>query len=221
MGIGMDISDQQTAKEKINQLIAGQAFLYQTSFGFTDLPKDDDIFDTIGSGVKEILPDATVVVNGYDFYSTEVDALTRCCLGDRERELFSQIIGRDIVGMSLKAPYAPGIYHLLQNLLGGKIVKVPGDLYFMLQEQIPRDSCQRIEEALNIGDMYAIGLASQKVIFGNVIIFLRKGDILENHETIEIFIKQATLALKCRFMEEGTKIPPSLAGIIDHIPPSI
>jgi hypothetical protein len=87
--------------------------------------------------------------------------------------------------------------------LGGKIIKVPGNLYVMMMGQIPQDICEKIEKELNIGDMYILGFVSQNVILGNICLFLRKGEVLKHNELLEIYIRQATMGLRCRLAEEA------------------
>ena len=47
-----------------------------------------------------------------------------------------------------------------------------------MHRSVPETVCAKIEEALNIGDIYAIGLVSQGIILANVVIMLRKGEII-------------------------------------------
>ena len=70
---------------------------------------------------------------------------------------------------------------------------------------VPEGTCEKIEEALNIGDIYAIGLVSQGIILSNVVIMLRKGEIIEHEDLIEAYIRKA--GINCSpAMEDGTNI---------------
>ncbi len=77
----------------------------------------------------------------------------------------------------------------------GKIVRVPGNLFIATQKQVPEEVCAKIEETLNIGDIFIIGLVSQGIILANVVIMLQKGETLEHVDLIEAYIRQAANAL--------------------------
>jgi PAS domain S-box-containing protein len=207
---GRDISDRCETTEQINQYIADQYFLYRSSHAFANAADDAGIYDTIARGVREILPEAFVIVNTFE--PTLHSLTTRSCIGEKERDVFSRELGREIVGMSMEAPDSIELGHVNRNLMGGKLVKVPGNLYVMMLGLVPQAICQKIEEALNIGDMYVIGLVSRNVLYGNVLIFLRKGDVLQHEALIEIFIRQATMALKLRLAEQAPE-GRGIAGI--------
>lgn len=200
---GRDISDRREVAEKMNQHIADQWFLYRSSHVFASLPDNADIYDTIARGAKEILPDAVIAVNTVD--PTFRVLTTRCFLGEKEREVFSRLIGRDVIGMVMEAPDSVEKDHVIQNLLGGKLVKVPGNMSVMMMGMVPDATCQKIEDALNIGDMYVLGLVSQNVLFGNLAIMLRKGDVLKRNVALETFARQASMSLKLLLTEQALK----------------
>jgi PAS domain-containing protein len=218
LAVFRDVNDKQEALTKIDRLISGQARLYLTAFRLSNLPPDANIFDAIGAGLKELLPAAIIAINTFD--PETVNVTTRSFLGDREREVFSRYIGRDIVGFVIEYSDPVDEYHVIQNVLGGKLIKVPGDLHVMFLGQVSREICRKIEEDLDIGDMYVIAFVTQKAILGNAAIMLRKGDVILHPEVIEIFARQATLALKCRQLEEGKKMPlPLSEEYHTHLPP--
>ena len=81
------------------------------------------------------------------------------------------------------------------EVMSRSLVKVPGNLFITMHKSVPEAVCAKIEEALNIGDIYAIGLVSQGIILADVVIMLRKGEIIEHKELIEAYIRQASIAL--------------------------
>ncbi|OPY38762.1 MAG: PAS fold protein [Methanoregula sp. PtaU1.Bin051] len=197
--VGRDISDKQENTEKMNQHIADQWFLYRSSHIFTELPDNANIYDTIARGVREVLPESFVIVNSFD--PGYRSATIRSFHGEKEREVFSRFLGCEMIGFTLERPGAAGaeFEHVYRNLLGGKLVKVPGNLYVMVLGAMPYETCRKIEEALNIGDMYVIGLVSQNVLYGNVLIFLHKGEALRRTATLETFLRQASLGVRMRY----------------------
>jgi PAS domain S-box-containing protein len=208
LGVGRDITDTYQIEKKISRFITDQEFLYWHAWDLANLHADADIYTTIGKGIKEIIPDAIVSVNTFDsFVPAEITNLTiRCFLGEKERQVFSQVIGRDIVGWGMGCPYESARSHALSCLQTGKIFKVPGDLYVAMMWSIPQCDCEKIEKILNLGDTYVIGLVFRSMLFGNILMHLKKGDVLDRPMLIETYARQAMLALKCRLAEQGLNV---------------
>jgi PAS domain S-box-containing protein len=214
LGVGRDITDTYQIEKKINRFTTNQEFLYWHAWELANISADADIYTTIGKGIKEIIPDAIVSVNTFDsFVPAEITNLTfRCFLGEKERKIFSQFIGRDIVGWGMGCPYESARSHALSCLLTGKILKIPGNLYIAMMWSMPQSDCEKIEKMLNLGDTYVIGLVFRSMLFGNIVIHLKKGDVLDHPMLIETYVRQATLALKCRLAEQGLNVTET-AGV--------
>lgn len=199
-GVGRDVTEQREAHAAIRGYIADQAFLYRASAEFAGFPRDGNIYETIGRGVKDILPGAIVVVNSFD---VPQKATTRCFLGEYEHQVFSKYLGYDIVGTMFEASDDLNRYQVVENLMGGRIFKAIGDLHVMMMGAVPKSTCDSIQAELNIGDMYGIGLVAKDTLLGNVILFLQKGTVLQRQELIETYIRIASVGLKCRRAEEA------------------
>ena len=65
---------------------------------FIELSPDVDIYDAIGSGLEELLPDSAIAVCSYDSGS---DALTRAVFGEKERNCVARYFGKDFLGFLL------------------------------------------------------------------------------------------------------------------------
>ena len=191
--VGRDITDEKIAEDKIRQYIADIEYLSQKSFEFLELPLDANIYETICHGVKEIVPSAIIVINSIDPITNL--ATTECILGDKEREIFSILIGKEVIGMIVKLPEPFELQKERIAVMSRKLTKVPGNLYITMHNQVPEEICIKIEEELNIGDIYAIGLVSQGVVWASVVIMLRKGEIITHKKLIESYITHASIAL--------------------------
>jgi PAS domain S-box-containing protein len=215
-GVGRDITEQKEAEAKIRQYIADIEYIWRTSYEFLELPPDADICGTICRGVKAILPKAIVVVNSIDLKTNT--ATTRSVLGDEERDVFSTLMGEDIIGMTTRLIKGAEGDMAVKSVLSGRIVKIPGNLFFTMHRSVPEVMCAKIEETLNIGDNYIIGLVSQGIILANVAILLRKGDILEHGDLVETYIRQASIALLRRNTEDTLQESEKLyRSVIEHI----
>ena len=116
-------------------------------------------------------------------------------LGDNERTVFSTLLGEEVIGFSVKLPELTELQKERMAVMSRCLFKIPGNLFIAMHGNVPEGTCEKIEEALNIGDIYAIGLVSQGIILSNVVIMLRKGEIIEHEDLIEAYIRQASIAL--------------------------
>ncbi len=215
-GVGRDVTEQKEAEAKIRQYIADIEYLSQKSREFLEFPPDGDIYGTICRGVKDILPKAIVLVNSIDL--EKESATTQILLGDEERIVFSALLGEDIVGKVVKLPKNELGDIAVKVVTSGKIVRVPGNLFIATQKQSPEDVCAKIEETLNIGDIFIIGLVSRGIILANVVIMLQKGDNLEHVDLIEAYIRQAANALLRQRTAENLKESEKLyRSVIENI----
>ncbi|TFG90586.1 MAG: PAS domain S-box protein, partial [Candidatus Atribacteria bacterium] len=215
-GVGRDITEQKEAEAKIRQYIADIEYISRTSYEFLELPPDADIYGTICGEVKAILPKAIVVVNSIDLKT--FTATTRSVLGDEERDVFSTLMGEDIIGKTVRfIKGAEGDIAVKSNL-SGRIVRVPGNLFFTMHRNVPEAVCAKIEETLNIGDIYTMGLVSQGIIVAGLVILLRKGDKLEHGELIETYVRQASVAVQRWITEKSLKESEKLfRSVIENI----
>lgn len=215
-GVGRDITEQKEAEAKIRQYIADIEYISRTSYEFLELPPDADIYGTICGEVKAILPKAIVVVNSIDLKT--FTATTRSVLGDEERDVFSTLMGEDIIGKTVRFIKGAEGDMAVKSNLSGRIVRVPGNLFFTMHRNVPEAVCAKIEETLNIGDIYTMGLISQGIIVAGLVILLRKGDKLEHGELIETYVRQASVALQRWITEKSLKESEKLyRSVIENI----
>jgi PAS domain S-box-containing protein len=200
-GVGRDITEQKAAEDKIRQYIADIEFLSQKSYEFLELPMDADIYRTICHGVRDLLPNAIVVINSDDPVTNL--ATTQYILGDEERDVFNTLIGKEVIGMKVKLPEPDELQKERIAVMSRKLIKVPGNLFVAVHNQVPEEICTKIEKALNIGDIYSIGLVFQGIIWASVVIMLRKGEMITHTDLIEAYMAHASIAL-LRYRTENT-----------------
>jgi len=118
----------------------------------------------------------------------------------KEIESVIKILKKKTLGMSF-----PISEEARAEISTGRLVKIPGGLYVLSFEKIPKHICNTLEKLFNLGDIYTMGFTKEGKIFGNAVIITRDKDELGKRSLIETFIGQASVALQRRRVEEELK----------------
>ncbi len=197
--IARDITERKKGEEKEKQYASSLAFLSRTAMEFVELPSKSDIYQFIGKRLRELVGNSFVLVNSFDDTTQCIKA--QAFLGARkEIESALKILNKDLMRMSF-----PISEEARAGLTTGKLVKVPGGLYVLSFEKIPKHICTTLEKILNLGDIYTMGFTRKGKLFGNAVIITRGRAGLEKSDLIETFIGQASVALQRRRAEEELK----------------
>lgn len=182
-------------------------FLARTAMELVDMPAEAGIYQYIVDGLMELAPGAYAYIFSYD--EADRQFVMRVVAGKGLREGVTELLGRDIVGLVLPVVHvfdAP--YHETPLSMRGlqEFVLRPEtaswSFYDLCFQAIPEEICEAILTRFDIARMCTMGLVWREQIFGMAGIFLHLGMELENRETVESFIRQASIALARRQTEE-------------------
>ncbi|MCX6689281.1 MAG: PAS domain-containing protein [Methanoregula sp.] len=187
--VGRDINEKKETDERIKVHVTQMEFFSRILQDFAELPPDADIYEAIGAGLYEIIPDATIMVNSYDHGSGILTV--RSVMGERVRDYAARHFGKDLVGYAIRVDE-----NVPERVLSGKVHHIGKDLYNITFRQLPKEACENIMEALNLGEFYSVGLVWNGVLFGNITFGLQKGAPLTNAPLIEIYGQAASIALQ-------------------------
>jgi len=194
--IARDITERKKAEETEKQYAFSLAFLSRTAMEFVELLSESDIYQFIGKRLRELAGNSFVLVSSFDETTQCIQA--QAFLGARkEIESILKILKKNPMEMSL-----PINEEARAGLTAGKLIKVPGGLYVLSFEKIPKHICTTLEKLLNLGDIYTMGFTRKGELFGNALIITRGKAGLEKKDLIETFIGQASVALQRRRAEE-------------------
>jgi PAS domain S-box-containing protein len=191
-----DITERKKAEEARKQYARSLAFLSRTAMEFVELPFESDIYQFIGKRLRELVGNSFVLVNSFDETTQCIQA--QAFLGAR-KEIESAI---KILKKNPKEMSPPISEEARTGLTTGKLVKVPGGLYVLSFETIPKHICTALEKLFNLGDIYTMGFTRKGELFGNAVIITRGRAGLEKGDLIETFIGQASVALQRKRAEE-------------------
>ena len=186
-------------------------FLARTAMELVDLPPEADIYQYIADRLVELLPGRPRCwVESYDELT---DTFFVKAQEDQEfREKTKDIIGRNLVGMEfpLESVYSSSPFFetpsSIKTMREYQFKPFFDDervsFYDLSAHQFPKDECNTILKAFNIGKIYSTGLVWQDQVFGIVGIGLGPDEILGNRQAIESFLRQASIAIARRMTED-------------------
>jgi PAS domain S-box-containing protein len=204
--------------------IQNTMFLARTAMDLVDLPPVGDIYQYIVDRLMELVPGARIYLFAHD----EVDRqfIIRAVAGEGFREGITELLGRDPVGLVLPVARAfDAPYHQTPHVMRGMrefaLRPEPSSwpFYDLCFGVIPKEVCEEILSRFNIGTLWVTGLVWREQLFGIAGIFLEQGEDLENRETVESFIRQVSIALARRQIEERFRLSGErFRGMVDSSP---
>jgi len=201
LGIARNITERKQAEEKEKEHHKNIELLSKTAIQFVEFPQDKDIYTFIGEKLKDFTgKNSIIIVNSID---TEKDILaTRTVLGlGKLYDTVAGLLGKHPVGTIYNATDES-----LSYLSDGKLHLYKEGLYGILLKTVPKTVCNSIEKLFNVKRIYTIGFTKENKLFGTAVIFFKEGaGELKNKQTIETFIKQASIAIQRRQAEERLK----------------
>ncbi|MCD4774105.1 MAG: PAS domain S-box protein [Bacteroidales bacterium] len=197
-----DLTERKQAEEKEKEFHKNVALLSETAMQFVEFPQDKDIFNYIGEQLQEFVgKDSYIVVNSIDAAKDVLTTRAVVGMGKFSKKVAS-LFGKNPVGVTYNAKDEDLVY-----LSDGKLHLYKEGLYRISLKSIPKTVSNSIEKLLNIKSIFTIGFTKDNKLFGTIMIALRENvRELYNKETIETFIKQASIALQKQQAEEALKV---------------
>jgi PAS domain S-box-containing protein len=218
-GVGRDISGRFEVEAVAGRHAADVEFLSIKGRELLHVPPGPALYCKILQDVSELLPDALLALSTYN---TGIQVMTiSAARGKDLEEMFRDIFGRDLVGLTFHVSDPT----VLEILMSGEFHTIYGGLYPGFFCQVPFEACKKMEEAMNMGNMYAFGFTSPDILLGNIAIVLRKGQVLPQNSPLDAYLRQASLAMAWKSAEssrnldlnsKSSEIPWSSAKILSE-----
>ncbi len=189
-------------KEQLEQLYArNMEFLARGAMKFIRLGSDEELYTTIGEGIKELVPRGIIIVK--IFNPRDITFRTELVSGMSGRNTVHTLIEKDLLGLTEKAN--EGIIRNLTDTLSLHQPEIDGrkvsGIFEFFQGQVPQKTCRAIEQAFQINNIFVGGLVWKGNLYGKVAILLPDGVALRNEEIINQFLRQASMAFQRRITE--------------------
>jgi len=185
--------------------VRNMEFLARTAMELVDLPLEANIYQYIAERIIEIAPKAYVYVQSYDEVHNQFSI--RAIAGPEFHEGLIALLGRDPIGMVLptatvfEAPFEVSLgsffktrEFVVRSDTGGET----DSFYDICFQQIPQGICDAILDRFGIERFYCTGLIWENHLFGLVGIFMPHDEVFDGNQTIESFVRQASIALAQR-----------------------
>ena len=161
----------------------------------------DAICDLIGETIYAFNERAYVVVSLYDRTIEAIRIRSVLGFGER-RDRILEILGVDPRTISFSSQEMGDLTALYTS---GKIERVPGGTYDLLNRKIPQGVCQALERFLGLGPIYTMGFALENHPYGGVVILVPRGERLQNHPVIETLVTHFSTILHRRQAEQALR----------------
>ncbi|MCT8335994.1 PAS domain S-box protein [Methanoculleus sp. Afa-1] len=200
------------------------AFLARTAIDLVDLQPVEDIYGYILDRLQELVPGAYGYILSYS--EAEQRFAIRAVAGEGFREGLTKLLGRDPINLAFPATRAfDAPFHQTPLSLRGleEFVLRPEpsswSFYDLCFRAMPEEVCEAILERFDIVKFCFMGLVWQDRLFGTTGIFLPPGREVESRETVESFVRQASIALARRETAEQLRLSEArFRGMLDASP---
>jgi PAS domain S-box-containing protein len=191
-----DISERKRVESALAEQMKGLRFLSSSATRLLDPMPRDEFFAYVGERLQSVTGKGVSVVTEYRVRDNRT--VVRAVVGpeDRIRKL-TGIMGGSPVGLELTVPD-----DLRERLKAGAFVRVEGGLYELAFRQLPIPLCERIEQLLDIGDIFVMPFVLGNDFLGTVAVAMDRAEGLKDLRIVEAFVNQAALALKRKRVED-------------------
>ena len=185
-------------ERQFSQVRPLQSFI-RMSMSLADSSSEEEAYQIIGEALLELVPHSIVSINSFDEKSAcfRVKAIVGA---DTRIVDLAEILGKHPVGIAL------AINDEARRELGsGTLKKVPGGFHELTMGAIPRSVCTAVEQALDMGDIYAIGFTWNGRLLGSASFLLQKDVNSIDPGLVKTFVSLASLALQRWKSEEALR----------------
>ena len=199
IGIGtavVNLTNQKLAEEALYKYIKAQEALSDASTNLLEEKIYSEIVQFAVEQIHQMAGDSLVTLNEYDV-KTEMITTLASVGTDHKVAKFEALLGIQLTGSSFQVDK-----ELWKPMLKSNFTQVEGGFYDLTFRSVPVEMCHRIETELELKAYYVMPLMVEDNLMGTVVICAGYPTELQNKSLIESFIKQISLALKNKQVEE-------------------
>jgi PAS domain S-box-containing protein len=196
VGMVQDITELKASEKALRQHAEELGFLSNTAVKMIEPMSLPELYKLIAERIYSVTDGALVIFNEFDSQNKKMVIREFMC-SPQEREKVMQILGREPTGLALDF-----VEETRTRMVPGQLSLVEGGLHDIAFRQIPADDCQRLEQELKIGDIFAMCCSMGEEILGTIAVLTHEHDLLPRKRLIESVVNEACLAIKRNKTEE-------------------
>ncbi|MHA1441326.1 MAG: PAS domain S-box protein, partial [Candidatus Heimdallarchaeota archaeon] len=191
-----DITEKVISEEEKNKHLNDLQILSNTAMDFVGLSSERDVYGYMGEKIREIVGDSIVIVAIFD-PQEDIFKVKNISGISRQLRVVARILGTDpnTVEIPVNKKY-------IRFDTSGKIKTLEADLADLTDGKISKKQANLLIRLLRIGNVYSSSIVKEEILFGSIIISMKKGVEIKNLNLAEAFISQASVALLRRKAEE-------------------
>ncbi|MHA1366232.1 MAG: PAS domain S-box protein [Candidatus Heimdallarchaeota archaeon] len=191
-----DITEKVISEEEKNKHLNDLQILSNTAMDFVRLSSESDVYGYMGEKIREIVGDSIVIVAIFD-PQEDIFKVKNISGISRQLRVVARILGTDpnTVEIPVNKKY-------IRFDTSGKIKTLEADLADLTDGKISKKQANLLIRLLRIGNVYSSSIVKEEILFGSIIISMKKGVEIKNLNLAEAFISQASVALLRRKAEE-------------------
>ncbi len=169
-------------------------FLSPLIMDLLNLSTESEIYDFVMEKLQEIIKDAYIIIATYDKNSESFKVHDLVGMTPRMVALAEKLTGFGVYDFNFPIDILD--HESKISLSTGKLQKIKDGIYYITAGKISRRTCQMIEKAFGVGDIYVMGFSLNGEMFGSVNIITQKKSNPLNVTTIETILNIASVVLE-------------------------
>ena len=198
-----DISERKKSQENLK-------FLSNSALTLLSLTLQDDIFDFIGKQLYHYIPNSLIIITEYNKTKNHLEIKSFQGLNSYAEKILN-LIGRHPIGMKMNLDLSE------LDFKNGKLNKIEISKFRNKIEDLPASLFDKLIKILNINDFYYLGLSIENNLYGNIGIIPLESNKIEDKNTVETFVYQASIALYRQNIEKELEIAKEQAVQADKL----
>lgn len=194
---GIDITERRYAEDALSEHMRNLERLSDFATRILEPMPYPELFRVIAQQLKETEPHAIIAIT--EFSAADNRTVVRAIKGPEEKlQRGIGILGRNPVGSSFVFQETSR-----ERMIRGRLARVDKGLFDLCSSQLPEQLCSRLEQELEIGEVFAMPFLFEDDFLGTAAILTDKREGLKSRSIIEAIVNQAGLALKRKRAEDA------------------
>jgi len=191
-----DITERKLSELKERVYQDNLVFLSNSALELMGLSQLDNIYKYITKKMHEYLNKSVVIAYVFDEACNDFKAVSLTGMDAEDIEQVEKVIGKKILGSTI-----PILSHVNEKYDQGYVVQIKEHSVVAKLANISEQDYLELKNQFAINKVYAIRMARDKKILGNIIIITREKNIIVNKHIIETFVHQISVALHRALLE--------------------